>query len=77
MKIEYNSLVENDVWELVDSDETKPIGSCSYFSLNCGPSGQMVRYKARLVAKGCCQVPVRDYNGPIHRQRASQLSGLF
>ena len=77
MKTEYNSLVENNVWELVDNEEIKPISSCWHFALNCGPSGEIVRYKARLVAKGYCQVPVRDYIGPIHRQRASQLSGHF
>ena len=62
MKTEFNSLVENNVWELVDNQEIKPIVSRSHFALKCGPSGEIVRYKARLVAKGFSQVPGRDYN---------------
>ena len=61
METEYSSLVENSVWELVDNQDIKPIGSRSYFALTCGPSGERVRYKARLVAKGFSQVPGRDY----------------
>ena len=62
MKTEYNSLAENNVWELVDNHEIKPIGSRCHFTLKCGPSGEIVRYKARLVANGFSQVPGRDYN---------------
>ena len=43
MKTEYNSLVENNVWENVDNQEKKPIGSCWHFALKCGPSGEIVR----------------------------------
>ena len=62
MKLEYNSLVENRVWELVENKGNKPIGSRWHFSLKFGPSGEITRYKARYVAKGFSQVPGRDYN---------------
>ena len=60
MKKEYNSLVENNVWELVDIQEIKPIVGL-FSALKCGPSGEIVRYKARLVAKGFSQVPGGDF----------------
>ena len=62
MKTEYNSLVENNVWELVDNQEIKPIGSRWHSALKCAPSGEKLSYKARLLAKGFSQVPGRDYN---------------
>ena len=43
MKTEYTSLVENNVWEHVDNQEMKPIGSRWHFALKCGPSGEIVR----------------------------------
>ena len=62
IKTEYNSLVQNNVWEHVDNQEIKTIGSRCHFALKCGPSGEIVRYKARLVAKGFNHIPGRDYN---------------
>ena len=40
MKNEYDSLVENNVWSLVKSDE-KPVGSRWHFALKFGPDGDM------------------------------------
>ena len=51
MKLEYNSLVENKVWELVENKRNKPIGSRWHFALKFGPSGEITRYKARFIAK--------------------------
>ena len=62
MKLEYNSLVENKVWELVENKGNKPIGSRWHFAVKFGSSGEITRYKARFVAKGFSQVPGRDYN---------------
>ena len=62
MKLEYNSLVENKIWELVENKGNNPIGSRWHFALKFGPSGEITRYKARFVAKGFSQVPGRDYN---------------
>ena len=50
MKNEYDSLVENNVWSLVKSDE-KPVGSRWHFALKFGPDGEICRYKARC----CCK----------------------
>ena len=51
IKVEYNSLVENKVYELVENKGNKPIGSRWHFALKFGPSGETTRYKARFVAK--------------------------
>ena len=45
MKLEYNSLVENKVWELVKNNGNKPIGSRWHFALKFGPSGEITKYK--------------------------------
>ena len=62
MKLEYNSLVENNVWELAENEGNQPIGSRWHFALKFGPSGEITKYKARFVAKKFNQVPGRDYN---------------
>ena len=62
MKLEYNSLVENKVRELVENKRNKPIGSRWHFALKFGPSGEITRYKSRFAAKGFSQVPGRHYN---------------
>ena len=55
MKNVYDSLVENNVWSLVKSDE-KRVGNRWYFALKFGPDSDICRYKARFVAKGFSQV---------------------
>ena len=62
MKNEYDSLVENNVWSFVKSDE-KPVGSRWHFAfaLKFGPEGDICRYKARFVAKGFSQVFGEDF----------------
>ena len=62
MKLEYKSLVENKVCEMVENKGNKPIGSRWHFGLKFVPSGEITRYKARFVAKVFSQVPGRDYN---------------
>ena len=44
MKLEYNSLVENKVWELVENKGNILIGSRWHFALKLGPSGEITRY---------------------------------
>ena len=73
MKTEYNLLFENNVWEVVDNQELKPIGSRWHIALKCGPSGEIARYKARLVAKGFSQVPGRDYEAYSPTTRVSAI----
>ena len=61
MKNEYDSLVENNVWSLLESDE-KPVGSRWPSALKFGPDGgDICRYKARFVAKGFSQVFEKDF----------------
>ena len=60
MKIEYDSLVENNFWSLVKTDE-KPVGSRWLFALKFDPDGDICRYKARFVAKGFSQVFGEDF----------------
>ena len=61
MKIVYNTLVENNIWELVNNQKIKPFGRFWHIALKCWPNGEIVRYKSRLVAKGFSQIPGRDY----------------
>ena len=60
MKNEYDSLVENNVWSLVKSDE-KPVESRWHFALKFGPDSDICCYKARFVAKGFSQVFGKDF----------------
>ena len=53
---EYESLMENNTWELVDLPEgRKPIECKWIFKVKKGSDGDIKRYKARLVAKGFAQ----------------------
>ena len=60
MKNEYDSLVENQVWKLVDKPSDRNVVQCKWvYKLKNG--GDNVRYKARLVAKGYSQSYGIDY----------------
>ena len=59
---EYNSLVENKVFELVDPPPgVNIIGSRWLFKKKYDVNGELFRYKARLVAQGFTQVHGTDY----------------
>ena len=59
---EYDSLLENETWDLVPLPSgRKPIGSRWVFKVKYGASGDVERFKARLVAKGYAQKPGIDY----------------
>ena len=63
MKSEYNSLVENNTWSLVD----KPLGAnvvgCRWvYQKKLGPNNEVIRYKCRLVAQGFRQREHVDYD---------------
>ena len=60
MNNEYDSLVENNVWSLVKSDE-EPVGSRWHFALKFAPDCDICPYKARFVAKGFSQVFGNDF----------------
>ena len=61
--LEYNTLIENGTWEVVDLPPgQKAIGSGWVFKVKHNADGSIERFKARLVAKGYSQRPGLDYN---------------
>ena len=62
-QVEYNSLMENNTWNLVTSPpDRKVVQSKWTFRLKKNSDGTISKYKARLVAKGFTQVDGVDYN---------------
>ncbi|XP_046472611.1 uncharacterized protein [Neodiprion pinetum] len=62
MQEEYQSLIENDTWELTDlPPNRKPINSKWVFKTKTDDKGNVLRHKARLVIKGCAQKRGIDY----------------
>lgn len=60
---EFNSLIENDTWELVPLPEGKHVvGSKWVFKVKRDENGCVQRYKARLVAQGYTQAEGIDYS---------------
>ena len=59
---EYNSIIENETFELVPRPESKPIVKCKWILKKKYKSdGSIDKYKARLVAKGFTQTYGIDY----------------
>lgn len=62
MRKEYDALVANDTWSLVELPKgKKAIGSKWVFALKRNKYGQVEKFKSRLVAKGCSQQWGVDY----------------
>lgn len=62
MQSEYQALVHNHAWSLVDLPHEAPIIGCKWvFKIKTNPDGSIARHKARLVAKGYSQTPGLDY----------------
>ena len=60
---EYESLIENETWELVELPSgRKPIGCKWVFKVKHGSNGKVERFKGRLVAKGYDQKYGIDYD---------------
>ena len=56
MKKEYDALIKNGTWRLVDpSVGVKPIGCKWVYKIKYNTDGSLDKYKARLVAKGYAQ----------------------
>lgn len=56
MQLEYNALLANDTWDLVDLPAgEKAIGSKWVFRIKRSQVGEIEKFKSRLVAKGCGQ----------------------
>lgn len=62
MQEEYDSLMENRTWDLVDKPKSKKPISCKWvFKKKRTSTGEIERYKARLVVKGYSQKYGIDY----------------
>ena len=62
MREEYESLVKNKTWELVDLPQGRTPISCKWvYKIKYDSSGNIERYKARLVARGFTQRYGIDY----------------
>jgi len=60
---EYDSLLKNETWDLVDLPEgEKTVGTKWVFKTKLDASGEVKRFKARLVAKGYSQKYGIDYH---------------
>ncbi|KAG6440963.1 hypothetical protein O3G_MSEX001602 [Manduca sexta] len=63
MNEEYQSLLSNNTWTLVDKPKNNMILACKWiFKTKTDQNGQILRYKARLVVKGCQQKKGIHYN---------------
>ena len=62
MQTEYDSLVENNTWTLVDKPKNKKVLPGKWvYKVKYGPNGQVDKFKARYVAKGFAQVEGLDF----------------
>ena len=56
MKEEYDSIMKNETWELIELPENKvPIGSKWLYKTKFNADDSIDKYKAKLVAKGYSQ----------------------
>ncbi|CAI7864004.1 unnamed protein product [Closterium sp. NIES-54] len=63
VKEEYDSLLENETWELCElPPRKKAISSKLIFRHKYGPDGELTHYKSRLVAKGFQQTKGKDFD---------------
>nr|KYP58717.1 hypothetical protein KK1_014137 [Cajanus cajan] len=62
MQQEYNALINNNTWTLVNLPQNRKAIGCKWvFRIKENPNGIVNRYKARLVAKGFHQQPGFDF----------------
>ena len=60
---EYNSIMKNDVWEIVPRPEGKSVVTSRWlYKVKKAADGNVDKYKARFVARGFSQVEGVDYD---------------
>ena len=78
MEEEYNSLLENQTWDLVPLTLGRKLVRCKWvYRTKSDVHGKITRQKARLVAKGFQQVHVTDYDetfDPIAKMDSIRLA---
>ena len=63
MKEEYNALIKNKTWDLVNLPHAKNIISCKWlYKTKLNANNEISKFKARLVARGFSQIEGLDYN---------------
>jgi hypothetical protein len=62
MAKEYQSILKNDVWDIVPRPEEKSVITSKWiYKINLASSGSVIKYKARFVARGFSEVEGIDY----------------
>eukprot|EP00253_Pinus_taeda_P035139 PITA_35139 len=78
MEEEYNSLLENQTWDLVPLPSGRKLVPCKWvYRTKSAANGQITRRKARLVAKGFQQVHGIDYDetfAPVAKMDSIRLT---
>jgi hypothetical protein len=71
MTEEYQSIIKNDVWEIVPRPKSKDVVSSKWiFKIKHVTDGSIERYKARFIARGFSQKECIDYEetfAPVSR----------
>jgi hypothetical protein len=77
MQEEYDSLLGNGTWELVDLPAGRMVvNSMWIYNIKSDTEGEVSRFKIRFVAKGCSQRAYLDYTGtfsPVIRMASLRL----
>jgi hypothetical protein len=78
MQEEYNSLLENQTWDLIPLPSGRKLVKYRWvYRTKSAPDGQISRYKSRVVAKGFQQVHGIDYDetfAPVAKMDSIRLA---
>lgn len=78
MKTEYNSLIENGVWKLVDRPKDKIIGKCKWiYELKNDPDGDIKNIKCKLLQRDLANKIGVDYKRPSYQLCIIKKFGRF